>query len=309
MTKKIITSGIQPTGVVHLGNYLGAVKNWVDLQEKFDCYYFIVDYHSLTVPFEPAEKTKQTIELAKDLVALGLTKCRLFVQSQVPEVTELAWIFNTITPLGELERMTQFKDKSKEHKDNINAGLFTYPILQAADILIYKGELVPVGEDQVQHVELTRDIAKRFNKKFGQTFPETKPYLTKISRLKSLQDPAKKMSKSLGLKHFVGIFEDEKTIREKFAKAVTTPPGIENLSLITNLLSEGTEKFDAKNCAKAKEKLAELFLKYFAAARAKRKMIPNSEIIDILKTNADIVRPIAKKSIAEIRDKIGLVKI
>ena len=309
MEKKIVTSGIQPTGELHLGNYLGAINNWVEMQQKFDCFYFIVDYHSLTVAFDPKEKARQTLELAKDLVALGLTKCKLFVQSQVPEVCELAWIFNCVTPLGELERMTQFKDKSQQHKDNINAGLFTYPILQAADILIYKGDLVPVGEDQVQHVELTRDIAKKFNTKFGKTFPETEVYLTKIPRLKSLQEPAKKMSKSLGPKHYVGIFEPEKSIREKFAKAVTTPEGIKNLKLIMELLSGGKEKWNEKNNAKSKEELSELFLQYFAAARAKRKMIPDSEIIDLLKANAAKVGPIAAKTMAEVRNKVGLVKI
>ena len=236
--KKIVVSGIQPTGELHLGNYLGAIKNWVELQDDYECYFFIADYHSITIPYEPSEKEKQTLDLAKDLVALGLTRSKLFVQSQIPEVTELSWYFNCITPIGELERMTQYKDKSSQHKDNVNSGLFTYPVLQAADILIYKGELVPVGEDQVQHVELTRDIAKKFNKRFGKTFPETKPYLTKSARLKSLQDPTKKMSKSLGPKHYAGIFEDEDAIRDKFKKAVTTPEGIENLKMLTELLSE-----------------------------------------------------------------------
>lgn len=309
MIKKIVTSGIQPTGELHLGNYLGAIKNWVEMQDKFDCYYFIVDYHSLTIPFEPKEKSKQTLELAKDLVALGLTRSKLFVQSQVPEVTELAWYFNCITPMGELERMTQFKDKSAQHKDNINTGLFTYPILQAADILIYKGDLVPVGEDQIQHVELTRDIAKKFNAKFGKTFPETKPHLTEGARLKSLQDPTKKMSKSLGPKHYVGIFEDESSIRDKFKKAVTTPEGIKNLKIITEALSEGKEKYDEKNNAKSKERLAELFLEYFATARAKRKMIPDKEIIETLKANGQEVRPVVEATMAEVRKKIGLAKI
>jgi len=307
--KKIVVSGIQPTGELHLGNYLGALKNWVELQDKFDCNFFIADYHSLTVEYNPEEKEKQTLEVAKDLIALGLTKSKLFVQSQIPEVTELAWYFNCVTPISELERMTQFKDKSKQHKDNINAGLFTYPILQAADILIYQGELVPVGEDQVQHVELTRDIAKKFNARFGKSFPETKPYLTKIPRLKSLQDPKKKMSKSLGPKHYVGIFEDEDIIRDKFKKAVTTPEGIENLKMITLLLSDGKERWDEKNNAKSKERLAELFLEFFATARAKRKMIPDSEIIETLKTNAKLVRPVVEKTMADVRKKVGLAKL
>ena len=307
--KKIVVSGIQPTGELHLGNYLGAIKNWVDLQDDYDCYFFIADYHSITIPYEPAEKEKQTLDLAKDLVALGLTRSKLFVQSQIPEVTELSWYFNSVTPIGELERMTQYKDKSAQHKDNVNAGLFTYPILQAADILIYKGELVPVGEDQVQHVELTRDIAKKFNKKFGKTFPETKPYLTKSARLKSLQDPTRKMSKSLGSKHYVGIFEDESIIRDKFKKAVTTPEGIENLKMLTELMSEGKEKFDEKNNAKSKERLAELYLEHFATARAKRKMIPDPEIIETLENNAAEVKPIARATMEEVRKKVGLAEL
>lgn len=308
-TKKIVTSGIQPTGELHLGNYIGAIKNWLELQEKHDCIYFIVDFHSLTVPFDPKTKASQTIELAKDLVALGLTKSKLFVQSQIPEVTELAWYFNCITSIGQLERMTQFKDKSKEHKDNINAGLLTYPTLQAADILIYKGELVPVGEDQVQHVELTREIAKKFNRLFGQTFPETQPHLTKVPRLKSLQDPTKKMSKSLGPKHYIGIFEEEKSVREKIAKAVTTPDGIKNLKLIMEILSGGKEKWNEKNNAKSKGKLADIFLEFFATARARRKMIPDSEIIELMQKNANLVRPIALRTIKEVREKIGIAKI
>ncbi|MDD4995227.1 MAG: tryptophan--tRNA ligase [Patescibacteria group bacterium] len=307
--KKIIVSGIQPTGALHLGNYLGAIKNWLELQEKFDCFFFIADYHSITIPYDQAEKERQTLETAKDLVALGITKSKLFAQSQIPEVTELAWIFNSITPIAELERMTQFKDKASQHKENINAGLFTYPVLQAADILIYGGELVPVGEDQIQHVELTRVIAKKFDKLFGKTFPETEAYLTKIPRLKSLQDPAKKMSKSLGDKHCLYIFEDEANIRAKIAKAVTTPEGIANLKLMTEILSGAKEKFDEKNNAKSKEKLADLFLRYFATARAKRKMIPDSEIIETLRTNAALVRPVAQKTIADVRKKIGLAKI
>lgn len=307
--KKIIVSGIQPTGELHLGNYLGAIKNWVDLQSQYDCYYFIADYHSLTVDYDPKKKTKQTLELAKALIALGLTRSKIYIQSQIPEVTELAWYFNCVTPIAELERMTQFKDKAKQHKENVNAGLFDYPVLQAADILIFKGEVVPVGEDQVQHVELTRDIAKKFNKRYGRIFPETKPLLTKAARLKSLQDPKRKMSKSLGPKHCLGIFEDKESVRDKFKKAVTTPEGIENLKNLMELLSDGREKWNEKNNAESKERLAEIYLEYFATARAKLKMIPDAEIIEILKSNAEIVRPMAVATMREVREKAGLANL
>jgi len=307
--KKIIVSGIKPTGELQLGNYLGAIKNWVEIQDKYDCNFFIADYHSMTINYDPAKKEEETLRLAKGLIALGLTRSKLFVQSQIPEVTELTWYFNCVIPVSELERMTQFKDKSKENKDNVNAGLFDYPVLQAADILVHKGELVPVGEDQVQHVELTRDIAKKFNARFGKTFPEAKPLLTKTARLKSLQDPKKKMSKSLGPKHYLGIFEDEASIREKFQKAVTTPDGIENLKMVTLLLSDGKERWNEKNNAKSKERLADIYLEHFATARAKMKMIPDNEIKEILQENAALVRPVVEATMKEVREKVGLAKL
>ena len=220
-----IFSGIQPSGELHLGNYLGAVKNWVTLQHTYESFFCIVDYHAITVPYEPDDLRQRTRDMAVSLIASGLdpSVCTLFVQSMVPEHTELAWIFNTVTPLGELERQTQFKEKAAR-QESIPAGLLNYPVLQAADILLYKAELVPVGEDQVQHLELSREIARRWNAKFasgnGEFFPEPKPLLTPARRVMGLDGQAK-MSKSLG--NTVGLLEDPKDVWDKLRPAVTDP--------------------------------------------------------------------------------------
>jgi tryptophanyl-tRNA synthetase len=243
-----IFSGIQPSGSLHIGNYLGAVKNWVELQHKYESFYCIVDYHAITVPYEPADLRVRTADMALSLLAAGLdpSKCTLFVQSMVPEHTELAWIFNTLTPLGELERQTQFKEKASR-EESVPAGLLNYPVLQAADILLYRAELVPVGEDQVQHLELSREIARKWNARFdvrvpgarrvtgakpapaagktftaeqGGFFPEPKPLLTPTRRVMGLDGQAK-MSKSLG--NTVDLLEDPASIWEKLKPAVTDP--------------------------------------------------------------------------------------
>lgn len=224
-----IFSGIQPSGELHIGNYLGAVKNWVALQRQYESFFCIVDYHAITVPYEPDDLRKRTRDMAASLLASGVdpAACTLFVQSAVPEHTELAWIFNTITPLGELERQTQFKDKSGR-QESIAAGLLNYPVLQAADILLYKADLVPVGEDQVQHLELSREISRRWNSRFwpgfdsaeAGFFPEPKPLLTPTRRIMGLDGHAK-MSKSLG--NTVGLLEDPASIWEKLRPAMTDP--------------------------------------------------------------------------------------
>jgi tryptophanyl-tRNA synthetase len=230
-----IFSGIQPSGELHIGNYLGAVKNWVALQREYESFFCIVDYHAITVPYEPDDLRRRTRDMAVSLLASGVdpAACTLFVQSAVPEHTELAWIFNTITPLGELERQTQFKDKSSR-QESIAAGLLNYPVLQAADILLYRADLVPVGEDQVQHLELSREISRRWNSRFfpgyafkeGEEnsgegfFPEPKPLLTPTRRIMGLDGQAK-MSKSLG--NTVGLLEEPKEIWEKLRPAMTDP--------------------------------------------------------------------------------------
>lgn len=217
-----LLSGIQPTGDLHIGNYLGAIQNWVRLQEQYECHYAVVDLHAMTVPYDAAAFRAKIFETAVGLLACGIDpeKSRLFVQSDVREHTELAWILSTVAPLGELERMTQFKEKSEQHKKSVNLGLFAYPVLQAADILVYRAEVVPVGEDQVQHLELTREIARRFNARFGEVFPEPQPLLTPTPRIMGL-DGKSKMSKSKG--NGLELTESDDAIRAKLKTAATDP--------------------------------------------------------------------------------------
>ncbi len=218
--RRRLYSGIQPTGDLHIGNYLGAIANWVRLSQPFAATFGIVDYHAMTMPYEPKVLSDRIREMAADLIACGLDPeiCTLYVQSQGPAHTELAWILSCVAPMGELERMTQFKDKARQSKKTVNAGLFTYPILQTADILLYKGEAVPVGEDQLQHLELSRVIARAFNRRFGKTFPEPKPIVGDGARILGL-DGQSKMSKSLD--NQVELAEAPESYRKKLARAVT----------------------------------------------------------------------------------------
>ena len=211
---KRIFSGIQPTGEIHLGNYVGAIRNWVRLTDEYDCVFCVVDYHAITVEYEIDRLKERTLDTALVLLACGLSpeKCKIFVQSHVPEHTELAWVFNCVTPIGDLERMTQFKDKSRQHRANINMGLMGYPVLQAADILLYKAGHVPVGEDQVQHVELSREVARKFNSRYGETFPEPQAILSVAPKILGL-DGASKMSKTLN--KYMGLLEDRNSLGEK----------------------------------------------------------------------------------------------
>jgi tryptophanyl-tRNA synthetase len=215
-----IFSGIQPSGEIHIGNYVGAIRNWAQLVNRYDCIYCVVDYHAITIEFEVASMQQRILETATILVACGLTpdRCKLFVQSHVSEHTELAWIFNCVTPVGELERMTQFKEKGRQHRHNVNVGLLDYPVLQAADILIYKAEYVPVGEDQVQHVEFSREIARKFNGRFGNIFPEPQVLLSGAPRILGT-DGSAKMSKSLN--NSIGLLDPPEVIWEKLRTAAT----------------------------------------------------------------------------------------
>ncbi len=248
MAKRVL-SCIQPTGSTHLGNYFGAVKNWIDLQDKYECFFGIVDLHAMTMPYDPASLKKQTLNSFIELLACGIDpeKCTLFVQSMVPEHSELAWILSCVASYGQLTRMTQFKDKSAQisggQKDSfISLGLFSYPVLQAADILVYKANAVPVGKDQEQHLELSRNIAVRFNNQFGEYFPEPQALFTETPKVLSLADPTKKMGSSLGPKHFVSLFEEEKSIVKKIKSAVTDSgeiqgPDIEMSPGVANLFA------------------------------------------------------------------------
>ncbi|MEK9152281.1 MAG: tryptophan--tRNA ligase, partial [Patescibacteria group bacterium] len=230
----IIVSGIQPSGASHVGTYAGVYRNWLRLQDDKNLkrFFFIADYHSITEDYDPPAKRQQVLDLAMDFLALGLApkKSVIFAQSDVPEHTELCWIFNTVTPVSFLERMTQFKDKAARQRENVNMGLFDYPVLQAADILIYGCDRVPVGRDQIQHVELTRDIARFFNNKFGATFPEAQPLLTDTPKIRSLTDPLKKMSKSLGERNLIALADEPEAIADKIKRAVTETTGVVSMS-------------------------------------------------------------------------------
>ena len=224
--RKTILSGIQPTGKLHFGRYFGAVENWKRLQEEYDCLYMVVNYHAMTMPFTGKKLAENTWELCFNLLACGIKPENLFIQSLVPEHTELNWILNCFTSYGQLTRMTQFKDKGAQNEDFISAGLLTYPVLQAADILIYKAGVVPVGKDQEQHLELTRDIAQRFNNFAGKEFfPIPEALYTKIPKVMSTADPTRKMSASLGDKHNIDVFADEQRIRKQIRSAVTDTGG------------------------------------------------------------------------------------
>lgn len=315
MSKPVIVSGTQPTGFLHIGNYLGALKNWVDLQDSgdYDCYFFVADFHSITENYEPKQKQEQIFNLACDYLAAGLDpqKSTIFVQSHIPECTELAWIFNTLTPIGELERMTQFKDKSQKQVKNINTGLLTYPILQAADILIYHGQFVPVGQDQIQHLELTHDTVKWFNNKYKTSyFKDVKPLLTQTPKIMSLAEPTSKMSKSSGDKHFIGIDESPESIATKLSKAASTPEGIANLQMIYNAFKENMSgEFNPDKMSETKKIIAAGIADYFANFRKnKSELLRNKDkVMKILAQGQAKAQPIAQKTVKQVKEIIGLI--
>ena len=329
MSKKIILSGIQATGKLTLGNYLGAINNWVQMQEEYDCYYMIANLHTLTVRNTPEELRENTLKILSAYISAGLDpeKNTLFIQSQVHEHAELGWILDCYTYMGELSRMTQFKDKSKKHADNINAGLFTYPALMAADILLYKADLVPVGDDQRQHLEITRDIAERFNKLYGETFVIPEAYVRKESaRIMGLQDPESKMSKSSTNPNDVIFIEDEpEVIIKKFKKAVTDSenkvkfdpegkPGVSNLmqiySAITNKTMDDIEReFDGKGYGDFKMTVANSVVEKLKPIQEKYKELLNNKkyLEEIYEKGAENARKLASKTLREVKDKIGII--
>lgn len=325
-SKPIVFSGIQPTGNLHVGNYLGAIKNWVDIQNSgnYQCFFSIVDYHSLTGDMSAAERRAQTVRLAAELIAAGIDteKSTLFVQSFVPEHTELAWILGTVTPVSELERMTQYKDKAERQKKNINAGLFAYPVLQAADILLYKATHVPIGEDQVQHIELTRSIARWFNKKYGAVFPETKHILTETPRVMSLLAPDKKMSKSLGAGHCIELADEPSVIAKKLQKAVTATeggegaPGVENLLVLLKHFGsdEAYRRFrqaeddGSVRYGDLKKAVSDEVGAYFEQFRARRRDLldDHSAIADVLIAGSERAQEAAAQTMREVRTAVGI---
>lgn len=329
MGKKTILSGIQATGSLTLGNYLGALNNWVEMQDEYDCYYMIADLHTLTIRKDPEELRQNTLSLIALYIAAGLDpeKNTIFVQSHVPAHTGLSWVLNCYTYMGELNRMTQFKDKSAKHADNINSGLFTYPVLMAADILIYNADLVPVGEDQKQHLEITRDIAERFNSIYGETFKIPDAYIGKIgARIMGLQDPTSKMSKSSpNPLDKILLTDSPEEIRKKFKKAVTdsenkvrfdreTKPGVSNLmsiyGIIKNKSMEEVEKeFEGKGYGDFKTAVAEAVVERLTPIQERYNELLNKpeELKAIYEKGDKKAREISEKTLKEVYKKVGLV--
>ncbi len=329
MSKKTILSGIQATGNLTLGNYLGAINNWKKMQEEYECNYMIADLHTLTIRNDPEKLRNNTLDLLALYIAAGIDpeKSNIFIQSQVAAHAELAWILNCYTYMGELSRMTQFKDKSTKHADNINSGLFTYPVLMAADILLYQADLVPVGEDQKQHVELTRNIAERFNKIYGDTFKIPEPYIHGVgARVMGLQDPTSKMSKSSTIPNDSIFLNDEPdVILKKFKKAVTDSenivrydkekkPGISNLisiySAITGESKEEIEnKFESKGYGDFKVAVAECVIEELKPLQNKYNELKNNpDYLEKLYINgAERAKKIAKSTLKDVYEKVGLV--
>jgi tryptophanyl-tRNA synthetase len=401
MSKKRIFSGIQPSGNLHIGNYLGAIKNWVKLQDEFESIFCVVDLHAITVPQDPSELKKRTIEVAKAYLASGIDpeKSSIFIQSHVQEHTELTWILNTVAKVSELERMTQFKDKTgivdtknienelserikrfdrsnpgiieritniyknketfneedftklmknygdlsgiaarflmleleKKKEEKSSMGLFDYPVLMAADILMYDTQKVPVGEDQVQHVELTRTLGKRFNQRFGETFVIPEPYLTKEgTRIMGLDDPTKKMSKSAASEYnYIAMTDDADTIKKKIKKAVTdsgseieyvddpsnaeaSKPALRNLINIYSVFTDKDPKeiekmYEGKGYADFKNDLAEVIVNRLKPIQEKMKELSDEKVLEILRQGAEKVRPLAEKKMKEVKEKIGFI--
>jgi tryptophanyl-tRNA synthetase len=320
-----VFSGIQPSGELHLGNYLGAVQNWVALQEKYRCFFCIVDYHAITQPYEPAELSRRTLEMARDLLACGIDpgKATLFVQSHVSAHTELAWILSTVAMFGELSRMTQFKDKSAKQDDNINAGLFTYPVLQTADIVLYRAKLVPVGQDQVQHLELAREITRRFNARWGETFPEPQPLLTSTPKILGL-DGQGKMSKSMG--NTITLSEPEADIRKKLATAATDPKRVRrkdpgnpddcNVYTIHKFFSGDADLAWVREgcttagigCLDCKGKLADNLMTNLAPIRKRRAELEANpgQVESALREGGVRACEVAEATLEDVKEKIGL---
>ncbi|WP_431960214.1 tryptophan--tRNA ligase [Actinacidiphila sp. bgisy160] len=326
-----VLSGIQPTaGSFHLGNYLGAVRQWVALQESHDAFYMVVDLHAITVPQDPAELRANTRLAAAQLLAAGLDpeRCTLFVQSHVPEHAQLGWVFNCLTGFGEASRMTQFKDKTaKQGADRATVGLFTYPILQVADILLYQANAVPVGEDQRQHIELTRDLAERFNSRFGDTFTIPDAYIVKESaKIYDLQEPLSKMSKSAASpKGLINLLDEPKTSAKKIKSAVTDTdtvirydeqekPGVSNLLTIYSTLTgtgipELEQKYEGKGYGALKTDLAEVFVEWVTPFRERtQEYLGDPETLDsVLAKGAEKARSVAAETLAKAYDRIGFL--
>lgn len=330
--KKRVLSAIQPTGHMHLGNYFGAVKNWVDLQQDYECTYGVVDYHAITMPYDPVKLRNATWDLINNLIAVGVEPHHLFIQSLVPEHTELCWIFNCFASYGQLTRMTQFKDKSKEGKGEdgfISAGLLDYPVLQAADILIYRADYVPVGKDQEQHLELSRNIAARFNQQVGKEYfrlPES--LYTETPKILSTADPTRKMSKSAGEKHYINVFAEPDVIRKQIKSAVTdtgdTPdgqmsPGVQNLFEMLKACGEKeaydslmeTYKAGQLKYSELKQTVGEALVTLTDPFRERRKELQahKKEVKEQVKDSSAEIRKRAQETVREVKELAGLMNV
>ena len=328
MERKTVFSGVQPSGALTIGNYIGAIKRWVPLQEEYNCYYSIVDQHAITVPQEAKDLRKNTLDLIALYIACGIDpeKSTLFIQSHVPEHAELAWVLNTITYMGQLNRMTQYKDKSKRAEENLNAALFTYPVLMAADILLYQTDLVPIGDDQKQHLELARDLAERFNNRYSETFVVPDPMIGKFgARIKSLQNPDAKMSKSDADENgFILILDDQAAIRRKIKRAVTDSvgevnysddqPGIKNLLNIYSSFSgerveDIVEKYRGQGYGDFKKDLEEVVVEGLRPIQERFNEIRNDKeyLEEVYRKGADKASNQARKTLRKVYKKIGFI--
>jgi len=322
---KTVFSGIQPSGELHLGNYLGAVRNYVELQDSYYCYICVVDYHAITQDYDRKLLAPRTLEMATDLLACGIDPERavLFVQSAVPDHTELCWVLNTVAQFGDLGRMTQFKDKSARQADNINVGLFDYPVLQAADILLYKAQAVPVGQDQVQHIEFSRRLARSFNRRWKKTFPEPEPLLSSTPKILGLDGKAK-MSKSLG--NSIALGATDAQIHKSIARAATDPqrerredpgdPDQCNVFTLHSVFSTDEERAWARQgcttaeigCLDCKNVLADNIVEHLVPIRLRKQELSQSpgKVEEILAAGAEKARTAARKTMSEVRKTIGL---
>ncbi|MGL2852008.1 tryptophan--tRNA ligase [Helicobacter pylori] len=326
MHKKRVFSGIQPTGQIHLGNYLGAIKHWVEMQDEYENLFCVVNSHAITLPIEPTFLKSQTYELVKLLLACGISpkQSGLFIQSEVDEHPALAWLLNCQVSMGEMQRMTQFKDKSLKNPKSVNVGLFNYPILMASDILLYQSDLVPVGEDQKQHLELTRNIAEKFNRDFGDCFKVPEPLIAKVgARVMGLDDPKVKMSKShQGANHAIFLLDEPDIIVKKIKKAATDSmgviafdekrEGVFNLLNIYMLLSDESpenieERFKNKSYGDFKKELAEVMIQALKPIQEKYKEISDDEVRVVLNCGVEKARPLARATYQKAKELMGLI--
>ena len=324
MAKRIF-SGAQPTGNVHLGNYLGALRNWVALQHEYESFFCIVNLHAITLPHDPKLLAEKTRGLARIYLAVGIDPLvsTVFVQSDLPQHAELTWVLNCVARVSELERMTQFKEKARRQGENVSVGLFDYPVLMASDILLYQTDLVPVGEDQKQHLELTRDLAIRFNRDYGETFRVPDPYIPKVgARIMSLSDPMKKMSKSDDDPNgCVMLLDDADTVQRKFKRAVTdsgteicfdeSRPAITNLLTIYHLITgqqphEVEEHFAGKGYAQLKSQLADVTVEFLRPIQQRVREITDEKLNDILNQGREKAEQIASATLKDVFEKVGL---